>query len=75
MEEDFKCVSSFIVCLNRNRPGQVREFLSNNSLIVGQLYEDKILALHARDLIFFTTYLKTVNFTQQFIAGADLFLN
>ena len=40
----------------------MRELLSNNSLFVGQLYEDKSLALRARDLIFFTT------------AGADLFL-
>ena len=33
----------------------MRELLSNNSLFVGQLYEEKSLALHARDLIFFTT--------------------
>ena len=33
----------------------MRELLSNNSLFVGQLYEDKSLALRARDLIFFTT--------------------
>ena len=32
----------------------MRELLSNNSLFVGQLYEDKSLAPHARDLIFFT---------------------
>ena len=36
--------------------------LCNNSLFVGQLYEDKSLALHARDLIFFTTDLQTVNY-------------
>ena len=36
------------------------EFVSNNSLFVGQLYEDKSLALHARDLIF-TTDLQTMN--------------
>ena len=47
--------SSFIVCKNRNRLAPVRELLSNNSLFVGQLYEDKSLALPARDLIFFTT--------------------
>ena len=29
---------------------------------VGQLYEDKSLALRARDLIFFTTDLQTVNY-------------
>ena len=44
----------------------MRELLSNNSLFLGQLYEDKSLAMHARDLII----------TQQFTAaGADLFLN
>ena len=31
---------SFIVCKNRNRSALVRELLSNNSLFVGQLYED-----------------------------------
>ena len=36
--------------------------LSNNSLFVGQLYDDKSLALRARDLIFFTTDLQTVNY-------------
>ena len=30
--------------------------------IVGKLYEDKSLALHAHDLIFFTTDLQTVNY-------------
>ena len=40
---------------NRNRSALVRELLCNNSLFVGQLYEDKSLALHARDLIFFST--------------------
>ena len=53
--------SSCIVCLNQNRSAIVRELLSNNSLFVRQLYEDKSLALHARDLIFFTTDLQTVN--------------
>ena len=33
--------SLFIVCENRNRSALVRELLSNNSLFVGQLYEDK----------------------------------
>ena len=37
------------------------ELLSNNSQFVCQLYEDKSLALHARDLIF-TTDLQTVNY-------------
>ena len=60
--EDFKSVFAFIVCSNRNRSALVRELLSNNSLFVGQLYEDKSLALRARDLIFFTTDLQTVNY-------------
>ena len=50
--------SLFIMCLNRNRSAPVRELLSNNSLFVGQLYEDKSLALRTRDLIFFTTDLQ-----------------
>ena len=54
--------SSFIACYNRNRSAPVRALLSNNSLFVGQLYEDKSLALRARDLIFFTTDLQTVNY-------------
>ena len=53
---------SFIVSSNRNRSALVRELLCNNSLFVGQLYEDKSLALRARDLIFFTTDLQTVNY-------------
>ena len=36
------------------------ELLSNISLFVGQLYADKSLALRARDLFCFTTYLQTV---------------
>ena len=40
----------------------VRELLNNNSLFVGQLYEDKSLALRARDLIYFTTGPQTVNY-------------
>ena len=66
---------SFIVSSNRRRSALVRELLCNNSLTVGQLYEDKLLALRARDLIFFTTDLQTVIITQQFTARADLFLN
>ena len=52
----------FIVCSNRNRSALMREFFSNNSLFVVQLYEDKLLALHIRDWIFFTTDLQTVNY-------------
>ena len=55
-------ISSFIVCSNRNRSALVRELLSNNSLFVGQLFEDKSLALRARDLIFLTTDPQTVNY-------------
>ena len=40
----------------------MRELLSNSSLFVGQLYEDKSLTLHACDLIFFTADLQTVNY-------------
>ena len=52
----------FIVSLNQNRSALVRELLCNNSLFVGQLYEDKSLALRARDLILFTIDLQTVNY-------------
>ena len=45
-----------------NRSALVCELLSNNSLFVGQLYDDKSLTLHTRDLIFFTTDLQTVNY-------------
>ena len=54
--------STFIVCKNQNRSTLVCELLSNNLLFVGQLYEDKSLALHAHGLIFFTTDLQTVNY-------------
>ena len=45
--------SSFIVSSNRNRSALVRELLFNNSLFVGQLYEDKSLAMRAREMIIF----------------------
>ena len=51
----------FIVFSNRNRSALVHKLLSNNSLFVGQLCEDKSLTLRARDLIFFTTDRQTVN--------------
>ena len=54
--------SLFIVSSNQNRSTLVCELLCSNSLFVGQLYEDKSLALHARDLIFFTTDLQIVNY-------------
>ena len=40
----------------------MHKLLSIDSLFVGQLYEDKSFVLHARDLIFFTTDLQTVNY-------------
>ena len=52
----------FFVCSNQNRSALVRELLSNNSLFVGQLYENKLLALGAHDLIFLTADLQTVNY-------------
>ena len=67
--------SSFILCLNRNRSALMRELLSNSSLFVSQLYEDKSLMQHARELIFFTTDLLTVNYYTTFTARANLFLN
>ena len=64
LEDAEDCKSVFIVnCeFESNRSALVRELLCNNSLFVGQLYEDKSLALRARDLIFFTTDLQTVNY-------------
>ena len=56
------CFRRLLCVRNRNRSAPVRELLSNNSLFVGQLYDDKSLALRARDLIFFTTDLQTVNY-------------
>ena len=41
---------------------QLRELRSNNSLFVDGLQEDNPLALRARDLIFFTPDLQTVNY-------------
>ena len=41
---------------------EIDQLLANNSLFVGKLYEDKSIALRARDLIFFTTDLQTVNY-------------
>ena len=41
---------------------QCVNLLSNNSLFVGQLCEDKSLPLRARDLIFFTTDFQTANY-------------
>ena len=55
--DDFKYV--FVVyCALGSAP--VHELLSNNSLF-GQLKEVKSLALRARNLVFFTTDLQTVN--------------
>ena len=60
---------------NRNRSALVRDLLSYNSQFAGQLYEDKSLALHARDLILFPTDLQTVNYYSKITATADLILN
>ena len=49
-------ILTFLVSSNRNKSALVRE------LFVGKLYEDKLLALRARDLIFFTTDLQKVNY-------------
>ena len=57
-----KVFSLIILCSNRNRSALRHESLSNNSLFVGQLNEDKSLVLRARDLVFFTTDLQTVNY-------------
>ena len=54
--------SSFIESSNRNRSALVRELFCINSLFVGQLIEDKSLALRARDLIFVLTDQQTVNY-------------
>ena len=56
--EDFKCVSSFIVCWDRNTSALVWERLSNYLLFVSQLYKEKSLGLRAHDLIFFKTDLQ-----------------
>ena len=65
--EDLKTsnvVYSLIARSNRNRSALrlVHDLLSYNSLYVGQLYEEKSLALRTRDLICFTTDLQTVNY-------------
>ena len=49
-------ILTFLVSSNQNKSALVHE------VFVGQLYEDKSLALRARDLIFFTTDLQTVNY-------------
>ena len=54
-----KCFSSFTACSNQNRSAQVCELLSDNSLFVGQLCDDKFFAPSTHDLIF-TTDLQTV---------------
>ena len=58
--EDLKCVFVvYIVRSIRNRSAPMRDLWIYNSLFVGQLYEYKSLALHARDLNFLTTDLQT----------------
>ena len=53
--EDSECVLA-VYCVLESKQ------ISYSAWVVGQLYEDKSLALRARDLIFFTTYLQTVNY-------------
>ena len=57
----FSSFIEIIVCSNGYRSAKVRELLSNNSLFVGQWEEDKSLVLYARDFVFFTTDLQTMN--------------
>ena len=72
--EGFKCVFLIYCVLESKLISSSSELLSNNSLFVVQLYEDKSLALSASDLIFFTTDLQTVIITQHFTVRADLSL-
>ena len=44
--------SSVILCSNRNGSALVRDLLSYNVLFVSQLYENKSLAMHARNFDF-----------------------
>ena len=55
-------VFSSFVCEDQKRSALVHKLLCNNSLFVGQLYKDKSLTPHSRDLTFFTTDLQTVNY-------------
>ena len=66
---------SSIVCSNRNRSALVCELLSNNSLLVFQMYENKSCALHARDLFFFTTDLPTELLLNNSLLELIYFLN
>ena len=59
--------SSFSVFKNRNRSAILRELLTNNSLFVGQLCEDRSIALRSRDLIFFTTDLSELLLTNSLL--------
>ena len=56
------CFRRLLCVRNEIDQAPVRELLSNNSMFEVQLYEDKSLALRARDLIFFTTDRQTVNY-------------
>ena len=57
MREENASLADVIYCCKATSfmAAPVRELLSNNSPFVGQLYEDKSVALRALDLIFFTT--------------------
>ena len=59
--EDFKCVFViYFVRIEIDQPQCIS--MSNNSLFVSKLYEEKSLTLRAPDLIFFTTDVQTVNY-------------
>ena len=65
--------SLFIVCLNWYKSALVRELLSNNSLFVRQLYEDKSCCL----LVIWSSLQLTSKLwiiTKEFTDRADLFL-
>ena len=57
---------SLFIVLNQNRSAQVHELLSNDSLFLGLLYENESLVLRARDLIFYITDIKTVDYYPTF---------
>ena len=64
-----------LLCVRIQIDQLVRELLSNISLFVGQLCKVKSLALRARDLIFFTTDLQTVNYYNNSLLELIYFLN
>ena len=45
----YRTIGPLVVCSNRNRSALVRDLLSYNPMLIGQLYEDTSLALPIRD--------------------------